>query len=311
MPYLQGLKSKHWCFTINNPTSDDAIDISLVDYVVLGNEICPDTGTPHIQGYIIFKIRKRLITIKQFMSRARLAIKYKDSTPLQASDYCKKDGNFLEYGILPGNTSHNVWEQAKQDAIEGNFDNIPANMLIRYYHNFKRLQQDNPQSYDDLDKLDNVWVLAPTRYGKSYYARYKYPDFYDKPPNKWFVGYKGQTTILLDDFGPNQCKYLGWYIKRWSDIYPFPIETKGGGMDIRPIRIVLTSQYTIDQCFPPNEDQLLNDAIHERFRVKYLKHWKTKQLPIKQIIYVKDQKLFSSRWNTDVLTPRQFNHSAF
>lgn len=310
----QGKQSKHWCFTINNPIPLDAIDIFLVDYIVLGNEICPTTGTPHIQGYIIFKTKKRLTQTSKILPRARLAIKYEDSTPKQASDYCKKDGNFLEYGVLPiGNSSHNIWEAAKQSAIEGNFDEIPANMLIRYYHNFKRLHQDNPQIPKNLEKLDNVWIIAPTGYGKSWYARHKWPDHYDKPPNKWYVGYKGQTTLLLDDFGPKQCYYLGWYIKRWADVYPFPIETKGGGKDIRPKHIIITSNYTIEQCF--EEDQLIIQAIKRRFRVKYMKHWKTGQrsepLYKKQITYNKKERLFSSQWNTNVLTPRTFNKTSF
>ncbi len=320
----QGPQSRHWCFTINNPVPDDAIDILLTDYIIISHEI-GDDGTPHLQGYIIFNKIKRLTQVKKLMPRAHLEIKFKDSTPKQASHYCKKPvlgckcihcikakdyvSSYLEYGILPVNTtSHNIWEQAKQSAIEGNFDEIPANMLIRYYHSFKRIHQDNPIQQYNLIIHDNIWVYAPTGYGKSYYARKKYPDFYPKSPNKWFVGYQNQDTILCDDFAPTQCKYLHYYLKIWSDIYPFLAETKGGGMLIRPKHIVLTSQYTIQESF---EDQRTIDAISRRFRVKYLKHWQTKKLPVKQLIYNTSQRLFSSQYNTNILTPRIFNKTHF
>ncbi len=263
-------KSKHWCFTINNPTpSDNPFPVN-ASYLVYGHETS-DSGTPHYQGYIIYNKLCYATAVTKHMPRAAHYIKYKDSTPLQASTYCKKDGNFIEYGTLPGNTSHDIWALAYQSAIDGNFDDIPKSMLIRYYHCFKRIRQDNPPTVYNLSHRDNIWILAPTGYGKSTYARKTWPDFYDKPPNKWFIAYKGQSTILLDDFGPSQFFYLSWYIKRWADIFPFPAETKGGGQTIRPLHIIVTSQYTIDQCFP--DDSLLADAVHNRFKYLKLAHW--------------------------------------
>ncbi len=293
--------------------------------MIAGYEI-GDEGTPHLQGYVIFKIKKRRTQVSKYMPRAYLAIK--QGTPQQAAHYCMKPvpdctckhcikargqiPNYSEYGTIPVSTTGEVelqrWEDAYISAREGNFDEIPKDMLIRCYHSFKRIHQDNPLIPVVLIKRQNVWIYAPTGYGKSYYARKKYPDFYDKSPNKWFVGYQGQQTILCDDFSPNQCKYLGWYIKRWADIYPFPMETKGGGKSIRPKHIVVTSQYMIAQCF---EDQETIDAVTNRFHVKYLKHWKTGKLPVKQLTYDTNQRLFSSQWNTSVLTPRTFNKTPF
>ncbi len=322
MPRVRPLQSRHWCFTINNPCPDDVIHISFVVYMVAGYEF-PPNGTPHLQCYMILKIKKMLSTVKKLMPRAHLEIK--KGTPEQAAHYCMKPvpgctckhcikakdqvPNYSEYGTLPVNTtSHNIWEKAKQDAIDGNFDEIPANMLIRYYHSFKRIHQDNPPKQYRLDKCDNLWILAPTDYGKSYYARKKYPDYYPKSPNKWFVGYQGQQTILCDDFAPEQCKYLHYYLKIWSDIYPFMAETKGGGILIRPKHIVLTSQYSIQESF---EDQRTVDAIQRRFRVKHLKNWKTGKLACKLIEYDKNIRMFSSQYNTNVLTPRMFNKTPF
>ena len=286
-------KSKHWCFTINNYTSADIPSNDSIRYIVLGKEISP-SGTPHYQGYVCYLTQLRATQVSKLMPRARIAIKYANSTPKQAADYCKKDGDWEEHGILPITKEQGTmkrWDDARESARNGDFESIPSDMLFRYYHAFKRYHQDNPIEPKRLDTHENLWVVAPTDYGKSYYVRERFPSIYDKPPNKWFIGYRGEETILCDDFGPNQCFYLGWYMKRWADIYAFPMETKGGGKLIRPKHIVVTSQYLIEECF---QDQRTVDAVKRRFRVKHLKHWKTGKRYAKVITYQQNTQLFTS-----------------
>ncbi len=266
----QSKQGKHWIFTINNPTEDDTPCFDKIAYMIVAQEVGKN-GTPHIQGYVCFKNRQRLSAVKKIFPRAWLHIK--NGSVKEAIDYCKKDGDFLEYGDVPMTASEGMtkrWDEAFECAKLGAFEEIPKDMLIRYYHAFKRINQDFPVKPADLESKDNKWIVAPTGYGKSTYARRTWPDFYDKAPNKWFVGYKGQATLLLDDFGPEQCKYLHWYIKRWADLFSFPMETKGGGTQIRPRRVVLTSQYTIEECF---EDPKVVAAIKNRFEVIELEHW--------------------------------------
>jgi len=69
---------------------------------------------------------------------------------------------------------------------------------------------------------------------------------------------------LLDDVDYNQNTWIGNFLKIWADHYPFIAEKKGGSQLIRPKRVVVTSQYTIDQLFVDPE---LSSAIHRRFRV--------------------------------------------
>lgn len=263
--------SKHWTFTINNPINADRVSDDLFSYIIYGNEVGLE-GTPHLQGYVCFKNRQRLSAVKKLFPRAHLEIKR--GSVQEAIDYCKKDGDFVEEGLPPvtaAQATQDRWDRAKQSAMDGDLDDIPSDMLIKYLHAFKRLAQDHPVKPEDLVVRRNKWIVAPSGYGKSTYARKKYPDFYDKAPNKWFIGYRGQETLLCDDFGPSECQYLGWYLKRWADNFAFPMETKGGGMMIRPKRVIVTSQYTIRECFP--DRPLIADAINNRFAVVNLEHW--------------------------------------
>lgn len=285
----QAYKTKEWCFTINNPTKDDAPDPKHCLYMIVSNEGgTKEVPTPHIQGYVYYKTPKRLTAVKKLMPRAHLEKAL--GTSEQAIHYCKKPvfgctckhcikaknqiPDYYEYGVLPltaKQATKKRWQDARQAAKEGRFDDIPADMYTRYMHSYLRMHQRNPPKLYNLHKFKNLWITAPTGYGKSQYARETFPDFYDKSPNKWFIAYKGEKTILLDDFSPYQFEYLIWYIKRWSDKYPFPAENKGGGTTIRPIRIVVTSQYSIKQCFPDSKDCA---AIKRRFRTLRLQHFR-------------------------------------
>jgi len=218
--------------------------------------------------------------VKKIMPRAHLERMRGNS--VQAAHYCQKDGAWIQFGEVPicqaqkqSEKLKKRWEDAWHSAkVDHDLEAIPADMRCRQYHAWKRIMQDNPIQCQNLLVKDNLWLVAPTQYGKSTYVREKYPDNFDKGPNKWFIGYKNQRTIILDDFGPKQCEYLGWYMKRWADLFPFPIESKGGGRMIRPAHIVVTSQYHIDECF---EDPLVRDAIKERFQERELLHWTTRE----------------------------------
>jgi hypothetical protein len=97
------MQTRHWCFTINNwEQGDDDGLIALgptVSYLVYGYET-GESGTPHLQGYVIFPRVKRLSEAKGLLS-GRAHLEPKRGTPEQAAAYCKKDGVFKEFGECP------------------------------------------------------------------------------------------------------------------------------------------------------------------------------------------------------------------
>lgn len=95
---------KHWVFTLNNPGPDDQGGLWLLpyDYAVLGLEV-GESGTPHIQGYVIFKTKYRLNQLKVHSpqgQRCHWEPQSVYSTPSQAAEYCMKEGAFKEFGEL-------------------------------------------------------------------------------------------------------------------------------------------------------------------------------------------------------------------
>jgi len=256
MPSLQATR---WCFTLNNFTEDECDAVFSLDYtyLVVGHET-GDSGTDHLQGFCIFKSKKSLAACKKLLARAHWEMARGDNR--QASDYCKKDGVFEEFGDLPdaGAGEKERWANAKLAAQSGKFDDVPADIYFRYYRTMKEIAKDHMAKPDDLDACSGVWIHGPPGVGKSRKAREDYPGAYLKMQNKWWDGYQGEDYVILDDF---DCKELGHLLKIWMDRYSFLAETKGGAIHVRPKKLVVTSNYAIDEMA---WDDVTKEAVSRR-----------------------------------------------
>jgi len=92
----------NWCFTLNNFTSDDLEHIedvsnnASVSYLLIGQET-GESGTPHIQGFIQFNKKLRFNQVKDLISQ-RIHLEACKGTAFANIAYCKKEGNFQEWG---------------------------------------------------------------------------------------------------------------------------------------------------------------------------------------------------------------------
>lgn len=135
-------------------------------------------------------------------------------------------------------------------------------IYLRYVNTFKSLRR---RESIILPVLTNEWWVGPTGTGKSRNLWSLYPDHFSKPLNKWWDGYDDQDVVALEEWSPsNEC--TASQLKIWADRYPFNAQIKGGTLlKIRPKKIIVLSNYTIEECFPNVQDQL---PIKRRFKVK-------------------------------------------
>jgi len=262
------MQSRRWCLTLNNYTDQEFQELKdyKAKYQVIGEEV-GDNGTPHLQGFFVLKNNAKLSAMKKLSARAHW--EPARGTSEQAADYCKKEGKYVEYGELPktpGETEKDRWENARKRAREGNLDDVPADIYIKYYRTLKEIAKDNMTKPAEADDVTGVWLWGPPGSGKSRRARADYPDAYMKMQNKWWDGYQGEKNVILDDF---DSKELGHLLKIWADRYPFVAETKGGALMIRPSKFVITSNY------PPDDPKFLWDldtqrAVMRRFTVVHI-----------------------------------------
>ena len=266
-------RSKNFVFTWNN--YDDSSEKTLSElkykYIFYGKEIAPTTGTPHLQGYIVFPNQMTETSIRKKLVGAHIEVM--KGTLEQNNSYCSKSGNVIELGTKPlvpkekGELEQEKWKNIREAAETGNFDSIPEkirfnqNKLIDYIHE----KAQKKRKLDPIDELQNQWYYGASGTGKSLKARTEHPDAYIKMNNKWWDGYDGQETVIIEDFNLEQSKYLAHHLKIWSDHYGFPAERKGGTIFIRPKRIIVTSNYSIDEAFQEDKTGAL-EPLSRRFK---------------------------------------------
>jgi hypothetical protein len=229
--------------------------------LVFGYEVAPTTQTPHLQGYVAWDNPRSLDAFKTAISQ-KLHLEKTRGTPQQASDYCKKDGKFEEFGELPRQGERTDWcvavEQIKsgtpvEEVVESQPQLLPCIRALDAYKakTLKPLNRD----------VEVIVIWGDSGSGKSRWAYDNYPDLYSKPPGKWWDGYTGQETILLDD-------YYGYIpyteLLNVLDRYPYHAEIKGGFVWAQWKRVILTSNRPPEQWYARGL-QALKRRIHKIF----------------------------------------------
>lgn len=137
--------AKHWCFTLNNYTSleYDAIQdlfsssTTPATYAIVAREV-GESGTPHLQGYVCWGTRKSMRQCKDLLGD-RVHFEVRRGTARQAADYCKKEGDYTEYGSIDCGGDRNPWaiyvtwlKSREERPSDGDlFDEFP-HLMARY-----------------------------------------------------------------------------------------------------------------------------------------------------------------------------------
>lgn len=238
------------------------------DKLVVARENHED-GTPHLHAYAHWEKQKRFSekTLDLLGHHPNIQSCKNIHAVLK---YVKKDGNYLEH-----NMKVDAIEEAKKskksviatelmmgkktlrEAAEEN-----PELLFQYgtlKKNLELYKIDCKQAYEGLREC--YWIKADPGKGKSQWARRKFPGLYEKPQNKWWDGYQGEETVLMEDVDTNA---LGHYLKIWGDNYACKGEVKGGTIPLMHKRFIVTSNYFISELW--KEDRQMVEAIARRFK---------------------------------------------
>lgn len=264
-------KGRRMRFTVNNwdeETKEKLLKEEKFSYIVLGEELAPTTGTPHLQGYAEFT---GAYGFAQFAKKYGLHFETCQASSESNIEYCKKDGIFIERGTPKGGPAAGAkatkekYAKIIKQAEEGKLEEIKEEnpeIYLRCYTTLNKIKQSHMIALPQID-IENYWICGAPGVGKSKKAREMAGDtFYPKQLNKWWDGYLNEDWVIIDDWEID-CK-LDHHLKIWADRYDFIGETKGGSLRIRPKHIVVTSNYTINDCFI---ERSLNEAISRRFKV--------------------------------------------
>lgn len=87
--------SKKWVFTLNNYSDEQLVLLKqrleiMGEKYIVGKEVGEECGTPHLQGWVVFKNRTRPITS---VGIKEIHWEKQKGTDQQCIDYCQKEGN--------------------------------------------------------------------------------------------------------------------------------------------------------------------------------------------------------------------------
>lgn len=260
---------RSFVFTFNNYDDNSVSQIKekFADarYGVIGYET-GEKGTPHLQGYIQLRKRKILGNVKKSFKWWADKVR---GDPSQAATYCKKSGDFIEWGQMADADSgtkaqKDKWELivslAKTNQLEKVCEEFPSE-YVRLLGNLSRVRTEH-LTFNNVDDRKSVWLHGKPGTGKSRFAFNEFLDFYPKNANKWWDGYKDQEVVILDDLGKTH-DVLGYHLKRWTDRYACIGEIKGGSIPLNYKNFIVTSNYTIEEIW---NDPEMQAALNRRFR---------------------------------------------
>lgn len=281
--------SRNWLFTLNNPEDEEyphKWNLERVQLIVYQVEV-GEEGTLHLQGYLELESPRRLSFLKKISPRShwearkgsrRQALEYVTKKETQLCPPvgwiagaerwvdCVND-EFLPFWkqlklceTMTGKESHKSESrlrllkiQRKLSEDSNSLEEIADedfDIWVRYFRSFERYlcMKTKPRSFPTVVRV----FVGPTGTGKSKWAMDNYPDAYWKQRSKWWDGYCGQETVVIDEF-------YGWLpfdlMLRLLDRYPLLVESKGGQIQFVARNIIITSNraphewYDRDNCY--------------------------------------------------------------
>lgn len=270
-------QARYWLLTIpvehfpNAPTlSGDLV------YLKGQQEQGGNTGYMHWQVLAVFSKKLRLAAVKRhFCTQAHCEA----SRSTAANDYVWKEdtrveGTQFELGSLPISRARTIdWDRIYDSAIAGDLESIPKDILIRNYSALKRIRVDHviPPVRPNII-VNTFWGESGT--GKTRRAWYEAgtpSTVYIKNPNtKWWDGYRGQDTVILDEFtGRIDISYL----LTWLDRYPCLVEIKGYSTPLLATRFFITSNIDPRNWFPECNPAQLDGLLRRMNITRFLGPW--------------------------------------
>lgn len=260
-------------FTLPNWTQPELDHLQSMDcrWLVIGKETCPTSGTPHLQGAVIFSTQRTFSQIKTMLG-LRAHFEQMHGPPAASLAYCsKEDLNPFVKGDLPEpgkrNDLHTVTERIlagstlREIALDAD---IGAVAIVKFYRGLTTFRSLVQPERTEPPKV--FWIFGPTGVGKTrccfdagrrLQSRSESGIWISSGSLRWFDGYDSQEVVILDDFRTKHLQFS--FFLRLLDRYPMQVEVKGTFVRWLPKYIFITCPTEPDECFATRKEHLPED----------------------------------------------------
>lgn len=237
------LKGTSWMYTMNNYTDADLQRMKKFDcqYHVIGREVAPSTGTPHLQGCITFKKAIRFAGARKLLKGCHII---KPNCIEAARNYCMKEDDdvwVLDNRIKGKRTDLlAVADLVKSGAKEWDIAAQFPREYIKFSSGIKRLILMSQNHEPRKSKPKVYWFYGSTGLGKTFSVNRREESLWIAFGDlAYFNGYENQPAVLLDDFRGDAIKFH--YLLQLLDAYPITISIKHATSVWNPARIYISS----------------------------------------------------------------------
>ncbi len=225
-------------------------DESKLRYICWGLERCPTTDKQHWQGFAVFTRTHRINGAKQIINGGDgIHLESRRGTRQQAVEYCRKGGEFYEWGSLEKYT--------QKELLQFNIKEIKSLdplFYVRYNRGIEKYKYSDEG--EPWRELFNTWYWGEARVGKTREVMKNENVYKLDYPYTWWDGYDNNEIILIDNI-EDQAIQRGYFLNI-LDGYPLRLPTKGGHTYAHWRKVFITSNKN------PEDMIMWNAALRRR-----------------------------------------------
>lgn len=233
-------------------------------YLCWGEEICPSTNRPHLQGFVYFKDAKTFTAVRKVMPGRHIEVA---KALHEAVEYCKGDYTnhegkykpknevFKEYGKQPQQGQRTDICKMLEQVKTGNCTMRDIVSTATSYQSVRMAEVRLKYFEPARNWLPEVyWFYGPSGTGKTRSAYEMCEDPYVcMATNKWWEGYDGHSDVIIDDYRPSFSTFDDFL--KILDRYAYRVECKGGSRQLRAKRIIVTTPRAPQETWASKTDE--------------------------------------------------------
>jgi len=271
-------QSRNWCFTDFEMLDLDDLfnkNSDIIRYLCWGREVCPTTLKEHFQGWVQFRNKKRLGSVKNLFAntegKQKTHFESCKGTPLQNDVYCKKGGDWTHLGKYKSQGCRSDLEQIARELMDPNTTLRDVMMdhpekAIQYGRSMQFFKQKvQEEQAPDWRNVDVSLYYGLTGTGKTRDAMntlYKNDTYKIQGHDigTWWDGYEGQKMLVIDEYN-NDVKITR--LLQLLDGYKVRLPVKGSFVYANWTSVIVTTNLEIDEIHSLAKEQH-RDALWRR-----------------------------------------------